>query len=92
MGVLAIAQAHHQPGPSWAPVLLGPIHATAHSSDHRPIGCNIEAIRSSQGRQCGQILEGRQIVIAGTTNPLDPTASGESAPRPRALIRPQAQL
>ena len=73
-------------------MLLGPIHATAHSSNHSPIGCHIEAIRSSQGRQCSQILEGSQIVIAGTANPFDPTASGESMPRPVGLVRPQAQL
>ena len=88
MGVIAIAQAHHQPGSFEAlgqllelalPVALGlgPGHATPRRGNRRRIGRHINAIDADQAVKGTQVFDRRQVVVAGPADQFDPLAPGQ---------------
>jgi len=79
VGILTIAEAHHQPGTGGTTV-RGPGDPASSCSHHSSVGRQVEAMDTCQGVDARQILDRRQVLIAGTTNPLHPAAGGERSP------------
>ena len=72
MGILPIAEAQHQPGITGESLFTRPGDPSANSGRDCSIGCNIKTVSSSQTGQSRQVFECGQIMVAGTTDPLDP--------------------
>ena len=69
--------------------LLSPSHPSAGRSHHRRVGRHIQAMHPRQGIDASQVFNGGQILVAGTTYPLNPTTARQSGRRvqPRPINR-----
>jgi len=76
VGISAIVEAEHQPGPAGHSLVEGPINSALNGSHHAEIGSHVEAMGAGHGGQSSLIFKAQQIVVASTTNPLNPTPFG----------------
>lgn len=81
MGIFAVVEADHQPRGSLGPLAEGPADATAHGGNGGRMEGDVQAMGAGEGRQSGEVLEGGQVVVAGTTDPFAP------APLEQCLVR-----
>ena len=72
MGILPVAKAEHQPGITSESPFTRPDHPSANGGRNCSIGCNIKTMGSSETGEGSQVFKGGQIMVAGTTDPLDP--------------------
>ena len=84
VSIHAIAEADHEPG-TMARVGFSPVEATTGCKRDRWIGSHINAMNTDSRKNSGQIGNGRQILIAGPTDELDPAALIEGFVRCQAF-------
>jgi len=80
VGIDAVAEAQHQPRPSGAPG-LGPGDPAAGRRRHGRICRHIQTVHTCQGVNAGQILNGQEILVAGTGDPFHPAPGGQGLVR-----------
>lgn len=80
----AIAEADHQPG-TVACLLLSPVQAPTCCKNDRWIGSHIDAMNPDSRKNSGEISNGRQILIACSTDQLDPSPLSEGFFRRQAF-------
>lgn len=85
MGIGAIAEADHQPGRRWRTAIEGPADASAGGRHDRSISGDIETMHSSQAEQASKVFEGLEILVAGATDHLHPSAGCQSLLGPWGL-------
>lgn len=76
VGIIAIAEAHHEPGPRGA-ARLRPSHSPSSRRHHRSVSGHIEAMHPSKAVDPRQILNGEQVLVAGAADPFHPVALAE---------------
>ena len=77
MGISTVADADHQPRETTGS-FKGPSETDARRSHHGKVSRHIDTVDTRHGIQSAEIGNGRKVLIARTTNQLDPTPLRES--------------
>lgn len=76
MNIGSITDTDHQPGIG-AGALFGPVQTMTGRADHSRIGSDVNAVHSCRCKDSTQVGDRGQILIAGTTDQLDPAPQME---------------
>ena len=71
MGIVAIAEAQHQPGAAGS-TGFGPIDAASDRGHHSSIYRAIYAVHPRQRKNAAEVFDRSQILVASPTDQLDP--------------------